>query len=127
MTPSNAVLRKLWVVSEQFSEVTDLLDGNEGYPFIHIKESYDDKQQNSELIGTVTQIIDVWGLREQRDLTDNIVAKMHNAFMRINDAFEYSARMTGFRYEQLPENITGSNYIRYRLEVDILYTKKGGY
>ena len=124
MTPSNALFRRLWITSSKYAEVTDKLNDNEGYPYVHMKESYDTKVENAELMGTITQVIDVWGFREQRNETDELVTLLHNSFSTIRESFAYNTRMINFRYEQLPEYLTGSDFVRYRIEVEFRYTKK---
>lgn len=125
MTPEDAVYRKVYAMCMGIADTYDYLpDGDAQYPFIFIGETSNDDEANSDLIGSVNITLDVFGTRTDRNTLDDIKTRLHNEFIRLDEAFNYHIRLVDERFTTRPENTDRQPLLRVLVNAEFEYTKK---
>lgn len=126
MTPSNAIFRKLYALSMAHGDTYDYVpDANAKYPFIFVGEAFNTDTSNSELVGTVSQTIHLYGTRTQRNALDTMAMRIHDDATKVREAFNYKARLTAYNDRVVNDNTTATPLLHYVLELEYQYTKRG--
>ena len=125
MTPERALFRTLFAMMEQFGNVFDELPSpDEKYPFIFIRQSDNENESNSDMMGTVDFLIDVYGTRYDGAIMDEIKVRINNGFIRLEDAFNYNVRCIRLNMSDRKENNERQTLNRVIITASFEYTKK---
>lgn len=125
MTPDRALFRTLFAMMEEFGDVFDELPSpDEKYPFIFIRQSDNEDESNSDLMGTVDFLIDIYGTRFHGAIMDEFKVKIHNGFIRLDQAFNYNVRCTRINMSNRKENVERQTLNRVIITATFEYTKK---
>lgn len=126
MTPSKAIFDKLFEVCEKYAQTSDSLhDPTLSYPFIFIGNIQNEDENNSDLIGTSNVNLDIYGLRTDRNILDDIQLRLNNEFRRLDEANNYYVRVTDLIWNVRPDNTDAQPLLRVMVNLRIQYTKKG--
>ena len=125
-SPQKAVFDKVFEICRSISDrVYEFLpDADEQYPFIHVERADNEDIQNNDLLGRVTQRINVWGTRFDGKEIDEIMVKIHDALLRVNIAYQYSISLTDFNSLYLDDESTGTKLVHLVIEARINYNRK---
>lgn len=124
MTPSNAIFREVMRVCRGVVSTYDYLpDGNTEYPFIFVGSVSNEDENNSDLIGEANIDVDIYGLRTDRNVLDEIQRLLHNEFRALSDAYGYSLRVVRIITDVRPDNTDRQPLLRVMLRLTINYTK----
>ena len=126
-SPQKAVFDKVFGICQRINNrVHEFLpDADEQYPFIHLERADNEEVQNNDLLGYVTQRINVWGTRFDGKEIDEIMVKIHDALLNVNDAYQYSISLIDFNSLYLYDESTGTKLFHLVIEARFIYNKKG--
>ena len=95
------------------------------YPFIHIGQNINTEISNNDLIGSISQTINIWGTKKQVAKIDELVIKVRDNLTRIKDVFGYSMYLSNINIQKINDNTTTELLIHIVMECDFNYIKKG--
>ena len=125
MTPSHALFKELYSVLPIIGQTFDYLpEAGTKYPFIYIGEIYNREIPNSELLGEMTQIIHIYGLRTQRNQLEVWTAKVHNLLSSVKKIDGYRVALNDFDYRFIPDNTDVQPLLHYIINIRFKYNKE---
>lgn len=125
MTPDFALYRTVYSLLEQFGQVFDEVPSpDEKYPFYFIRRFENDDESNSDMMGTVEFLIDIYGTRKDINEIDEMKVSLHNSFIRLDEAFNYYVRCTDISMSNRKENDERQTLNRVIITATFEYTKK---
>ena len=124
-TPQKAIFDTCFVMAMGIAPTYDFLpDAEAQYPFIHIGSASNIDIENNDLIGEVSQTINIWGTREHRSDIDSMLVKLHDKLRQARIAFDYSINLIGFRSMVIDDMSTGSPLLHLVIETTYNYTRR---
>lgn len=125
MTPSRAVFRQLFKISNDLMDTYDYLpDAEAKYPFCFVENGRDFEMRIREVAGTVSIMTHWFFTRDQASDVDSLVAKFHDKLKHIDSFLPYHMEMTSWTSRPQPEAPDSPGIMHFIAEIDIDYTRK---
>ncbi len=124
--PNLDVFNMCFKVSSDISDTYDILpDLDVKYPFIHVNRTETTPDDfKIEESGLISQVIDVWGTRTQRQVIDDIVKSLHNSLRKSRKTNNFYFRVQTFNENLIMDNSTHTPLLHCHVRVNFLYTKR---
>ena len=125
MTPSRAVFRQLFKISNDLMDTYDYLpDAEAQYPFCFVENGRNIQTNNSDLMGTVSTMVHWFCTRDQVGDVDLTVARFHDELKSIDSFLPYNMSMKNWIDRPQPEAPDSPGIMHFIAEIDIDYTRK---
>lgn len=126
MTPTHNIFRQIFATCSAIGDTYDYLpDAQAKYPFIYIGEQSNTDNSRSDLMGSITQTIHIYGLRTERKKIMELETKLHDSLIKMRNAFEYNVNMTGYSTQLINDNTDVQPLLHVVVDVSFMYTRKG--
>ena len=126
MTPTHNIFRQIFVIADKIGDTYDYLPGAEAkYPFIYIGELFNTDTSHSDLNGTMTQTIHIYGKLTERKRIMELETQLHDALIKMREAYGYHVSMTDYTTRLLNDNTDVQPLLHVVVDVNFMYTRKG--
>ena len=126
MTPTHSIFRAIFTIADKIGDAYDYLPGPKTpYPFIYIGEQSNTDNSHSDLIGNINQTIHIYGLRTERKTIMELETKLHDALIKMREAYGYHVSMTDYTTRLLNDNTDVQPLLHVVVDVNFMYTRKG--
>src|SRR5574344_2691757 len=126
MTPTHNLFRQMYGIAKTIGDTYDYLPNAQAkYPFIYIGEQSNTDNSHSDLIGNINQTIHIYGLRTESKLIMELETKLHDALIKMREAYGYHVSMTAYSTQLLNDNTDVQPLLHVVMDVNFMYTRKG--
>ena len=126
MTPTHSIFRAIYGIANKIGDTYDYLPNAQAkYPFIYIGEQSNTDNSRSDLIGNINQTIHIYGLRTERKRIMELETKLHDALIKMREAYGYHVSMTDYTTQLLNDNTDVQPLLHVVVDVNFMYTRKG--
>lgn len=125
-TPEKAIFDKCFLLCEKVSDKVYwyLPNSETKYPFINLSRTSNTNINNNDLLGEVTQTINLWGTEKELAIIDNLNYRIRDLLHKEREAFEYSIRLIDYNTITMVDTSTGEPLLHTVIEVTYNYTRK---
>ena len=125
MTPTHSIFRAIYGIAQTIGDTYDYLPGPKTpYPFIYIGELFNTDNSRSDLNGNMTQTIHIYGKLTERKRIMELETQLHDALIKLREAYGYHISMTGYSTQLLNDNTDVQPLLHVAMDVTFMYTRK---
>lgn len=125
MIPTHSIFRAIFTIADKIGDAYDYLPGPKTpYPFIYIGELFNTDTSRSDLHGNMTKTIHIYGKLTERKTIMELETKLHDALIKLREAYGYHVSMTDYTTRLLQDNTDVQPLLHVVVDVSFMYTRK---